>query len=307
MTNKKILEREYNVFKRTISLILAILIGVGGVPLTRLEEVHAASSPGLQYFAAKSDWQTLNLTDDSKSIKINLGTVPSNIANADYQPTDSSIGLTTGDPITWWVVGANGSEANLYSEKTLFRAYYDKVWHNAHSGTDRYTKTGLSGSWGENGYGTYKDGSKPNEVYINHYGASDIRNNILKSLHNALFKTEENKIVTNSEINCWDNKNGKTYTVTDKLYLPSGGAETANMDYGSSYTTIYVPDSNGGFNNAIPLGKWALNYAVDWLRSPYSFDYITALVTWPVMTSVASLSASTLTARRPLLKLIFHL
>lgn len=57
MTNKKISEREHNILKRTISLILAMLVGVGGIPLTKTQKVHAAaSSPGFKYFAAKSDW-----------------------------------------------------------------------------------------------------------------------------------------------------------------------------------------------------------------------------------------------------------
>ncbi len=238
--------------KKALTLSLSVLMTIGEFPIT-VSEVHAAAAPSLQYFASKEDWKNLDLTDDNKSIKINLGTMPGAISGAD------TLFLPAGTVLTWWVVGSNGSTANLYSEKSMFTAQFSP---DNGSETKQY-----SDSWGASYDKTITT------VRINHYGGSPLRNDILKNLHSVLFKASENALVATSTIKCWDNLAQKTYTVSDKLFLPSAGSETSDCTAPIELGPVYLPENSGAFEHEIiPFDKWATPDGHTWLRTPRT-DY----------------------------------
>ncbi len=59
------------------------------------------------------------------------------------------------------------------------------------------------------------------QVYSNHYGASDIRNT-LKGLETSYFTVAEQKLMNDTAINTYDLKNDTVYPTIDKLYLAYG-------------------------------------------------------------------------------------
>lgn len=71
-----------------------------------------------------------------------------------------------------------------------------------------------------------------NEVYVNHYGGSKMRQAILKEVEDLLFTAKEKEYINTTPIYTNDNKNYNwQYKTNDRLYL-------ANMD--SSNNTLYV-------------------------------------------------------------------
>lgn len=253
MAKIKLLWTKYG--NKLLSLALTGALMAANCTICGKWTAHATSVPEFSYFASKGDWSQAKLTNDSKAIKINLGTVPHTISGEIYDPTDTSLGLTAGDPLTWWVVGSNENEANLYSEKALCFAKFNESIHNKSYQT----------SWGC----TY-NGEIPNFVSANHYGGSDIRNNVMKTLHNHLFQGGmEVGLIADSTIKCWDLSAQKMYTVTDKMYLPTLRMDTDNMPNSYGKTMIYVSsseDTTVGTNNQIPSKYWVKG--ISWLRSP---------------------------------------
>ena len=57
-------------------------------------------------------------------------------------------------------------------------------------------------------------------VYSNHYGASNLRNELQKmTIDTGYFSDAEKALMQETEIKTWDSKNDTTYTNSDKLYM----------------------------------------------------------------------------------------
>ena len=71
-------------------------------------------------------------------------------------------------------------------------------------------------------------GDKPQSVYANHYGSSELRiylQSLTEGTANEKFSVAEQKLMQDATVRCYDMKNSKSYTVTDKLYVPDGEYE----------------------------------------------------------------------------------
>ena len=102
---------------------------------------------------------------------------------------------------------------------------------------------------------TYND----QQVYSNHYGASDIRNT-LKGLETSYFTNKEQGLMNDTTIYTNDRKNNSVYSTTDKLYLAYG------IYKDKEYITVGTNDQNS-LNNGLHIDK---NYWRKWvwLRAP---------------------------------------
>ena len=98
------------------------------------------------------------------------------------------------------------------------------------------------------------------QVYSNHYGASDIKNT-LKGLETSFFTSAEQKLMNDTAINTNDSKNNSVYSTTDKLYLAYGDTSV------KEYITVGTNDQNN-LNNGLRVDKNYYWCGWFWLREP---------------------------------------
>ena len=121
----------------------------------------------------------------------------------------------------------------------------------------------------QSSFGVYA--SNPSEVYLNHYGASDLRV-ALKSMATDIsyFTTAEQGLMNATTVTTHDVNNGVTYTTTDKLYALQGDYYNDDKLWaGTSDSTVLAMSSY--WSN----GSWF------WLRSPYDNKSNSALLAIP--------------------------
>ena len=110
------------------------------------------------------------------------------------------------------------------------------------------------------------------EVYANHYGASELRDTLQGMATNtSYFTSAEQGLMNATTVTTKDTKNSSvTYTTTDKLYALQGDFD--NNQYlwaGTDDSTVLAMSSY--WRN----GEWF------WLRSPFDYDDIDALLAYP--------------------------
>ena len=128
------------------------------------------------------------------------------------------------------------------------------------------------------GFGVYA--SDPSEVYPNHYGASELREALQGMATNtSYFTTAEQGLMNATTVKTKDTKNSNvTYTTTDKLYALQGNYDDCNKLWaGTSDSTVLAMSS-----------YWS-NGSQFWLRSPFVYEYITALLANPGLYVISSL------------------
>lgn len=106
--------------------------------------------------------------------------------------------------------------------------------------------------------GTYA-GTNPSEVYANHYGASELRENLQQMVsagNTEYFSAAEKTLLQETTITTYDTRNQKNYTVSDVLY---GAA-----------SSIFSTDIKIGSTDSKVLSKSAYwdGYGKFWLRTP---------------------------------------
>ena len=123
----------------------------------------------------------------------------------------------------WWIAGSQDGNLTLFATApVLENQRFNGDSHK--SDTQNYDLT-----WNCD----YEDvNPENNEVYVNHYGGSKMRQAILKEVEDLLFTAKEKEYINTTPIYTNDNKNYNwQYKTNDRLYL-------ANMD--SSNNTLYV-------------------------------------------------------------------
>ena len=106
------------------------------------------------------------------------------------------------------------------------------------------------------------------QVYSNHYGASDIRNT-LKGLETSYFTSAEQDLMNDTTIYTNDTKNKSVYSTTDKLYLAYG------IWKDEQYITVGTNNQNN-LNTGLHIDKSYWSEWV-WLRAPFEKDSKNAL------------------------------
>ena len=100
-------------------------------------------------------------------------------------------------------------------------------------------------------------------VYSNHYGASNLRNQLQKmTIGTGYFSDAEKALMQETEIKTWDSKNDTTYTNSDKLYA-------LNSNYSDNKYVL------AGSVDQIKLSikQYCSNVKSMWLRTPFRTSY----------------------------------
>ena len=121
-------------------------------------------------------------------------------------------------------------------------------------------------------------GTAPSRVYVNHYGASDLRLTTLKGLESSAFSASEQNMMLKTTIYTQDENNSSTYSTTDKLYAAYGDNDWSNDTY--TYITVGANSAdslNGGLKVSLRSAPYN-NGGYFWLRAPSSQPSNHALV-----------------------------
>ena len=136
----------------------------------------------------------------------------------------------------WWIAGSQNGNLTLFAERPLpFTVTFNQDTNE-------------------------KDYSGQ-QVYSNHYGASDIRNT-LKGLETSYFTSEEQALMNETTIYTNDTKNGSVYSTTDKLYLAYGQNSTQYITVGTN------SQDKDSLNDGLRIDKNYFGYNAFWLRAP---------------------------------------
>ena len=160
-----------------------------------------------------------------------------------------------GDAQEWYILGkdngVSGDNTVIFASSTI------RTEHRFNYNTWDYIQT--YSYEGGTGYG---DGAGSIQVYVNHYGASELRSTLqdmVKSGNNTYFSETEQNLMNITTVITNDTMNGCNYTTSDKLYVPSSTSE------GFTGKNIRVGSDDG-------KGLFADTYWNDgnwfWLRSP---------------------------------------
>ena len=100
-------------------------------------------------------------------------------------------------------------------------------------------------------------------VYSNHYGASNLRNELQKmTIDTGYFSDAEKALMQETEIKTWDSKNDTTYTNFDKLYA-------LNSNYSDNKYVL----AGSADQIKISIKKYCSNVKSMWLRTPFRTSY----------------------------------
>ena len=80
----------------------------------------------------------------------------------------------------------------------------------------------------------------PTTVSSDHYGACELRQNLLSIADSSGFTATEKSLMQATTLNMWDTLNSDSYTVSDKLYVPGGGYGDLDIKIGT-FDKIILP------------------------------------------------------------------
>lgn len=159
-------------------------------------------------------------------------------------------GRNNGNAMSWYIAGKdsgnNGNNIVLFAKQGILNGV---SFSNDSSDTKSYDS-----SWGCN----YE--SNPTNVYINHYGGSNLRAELKKLENNTdYFSSSEQNLMLPTSITTEDTCNNTTYTTTDKLYA----AFAENSSPNAFSKKIFV-----GSNNGLTIDIPSYCGSLTWLRTP---------------------------------------
>lgn len=112
----------------------------------------------------------------------------------------------------------------------------------------------------------YEDNSDPKEVYVNHYGVSDLRKEFKKlEKDSRYFTAAEQKLMLSTVVSnrtADERDRIQNYTVTDKLYAPMADPDESSLLFGSV-------DKKEDMVKAYPKGSVAMEA---WTRTPVIYS-----------------------------------
>ena len=241
-------------FKKGMAFVLSLAMVAGLVPAMSggANKVQAATGtgtePSVSAYATKEQLMTA-FTPNSKGNATTIGKLVfgKNSSGASQE---------------WYILGKDGGvsgddntiifAASPIATDQMFSLSTSNKTYNYEAGT---------------GYGD-SEGSK--EVYLNHYGASELRE-VLKSMATNIsyFTTAEQNLMNATTVTTNDTKNSVTYTTTDKLYALQGDYYNDKLCAGTSDSTVL--DKSSYWSNGFRF----------WLRSPYDSSIGYVLVALP--------------------------
>lgn len=204
------MKKKKSKMKRRLSLLIATVLAAGvAVPalVKSVTEVKAdTTEPSVEYFAEANELEQLKNRQD---VRLKFGK------------------QTNGKDAEWYIVGKDSTDLTLFSAQSYGSTKYQEAWPIQNK-IHLLREDGSYKGWPPEGDSSIKpDQAKYSEVYVNHYGASTLREK-LNGFMNSNFK-EVSAYMLSSELQITDNFNpessggGEQYSVSDKLYVPTIG------------------------------------------------------------------------------------
>ena len=218
---------------KILSGLLVFGMVAGLVPAVPGGTVHAkaadVSEPGVTVYATKEQLMTA-FTPDASGTNTNVGKLLFG-KNA------------SGNAQDWYILGKDNG---VQGDNTIIFAASPMA-------------TGINFSENPD-----KEKNYQNEiVYSNHYGASNLRNELQKmTIDTGYFSDAEKALMQETEIKTWDSKNDTTYTNSDKLYA-------LNSNYSDNKYVL----AGSADQIKISIKKYCSNVKSMWLRTPYRTSY----------------------------------
>ncbi|MDD6005227.1 MAG: hypothetical protein PUC68_06095 [Firmicutes bacterium] len=239
--------------KRTRLLILSVLLIATLIPVSVYAE-NTTSSPDVTVFATKEQMMDGTFAPNDQG-------EPQKIGRITFGKTYSGLSNNI-----WYILGQDkgikDDDGKLIDNTVIFsnNAIADDQLFNSKTNDEpnevdyKYTKENAN---------VYKDIDADNDgivsVYVNHYGASELHNDLTNMASNlTMFSETEQKLMNETTIKTMDIKNGFLYETKDKLYAMTS-------DYPNSQI-IKLGSSDQIKINTLKYFEFSgLNF---WLRSP---------------------------------------
>lgn len=240
--------KKHNILKKGLAMALSLAMVIGLDPsfawnLTTVHAAEASSEPGVSAYAAKEQLMDGTFAPDADGNATNIGKI--------------KLGKNSnGDVQEWYVLG---KDTGVDGDNTaIFAASPIAAGVMFEDSTDKKTYLDT--------FGAYADSSAPNEVYPNHYGASDLRaklNEMVANSNTTYFTTAEKSLIQPTTVSTEDTLNALNYplyTTTDILYALHG-------DYFGNDRAVYAGSNNG---KALSVNTYWNTGDIFWLRVPYT-------------------------------------
>ncbi len=239
--------KAHKLFKKAVAGVLSLALALGLAPsMLSTGQAYAgtASEPSVSVYADKKA-----LTDDTFAPQLDeSGTAVTN---------ENNVGKINFGGKSWYLLGGSGdNNVDVFVAEELAT----RVKFNSNFNPAEFTPAETSEPWSSVDYGTGV--TKPTTVYVNNYGASDLRKTLQNYAANSTnFNSVEQGMMNPIEVTTTDTKNNQTYTTADKLYAAAEGSGA----YTGGGATI---DVNG---KKLPMSTyWSESDKYFWLRSPSS-------------------------------------
>lgn len=165
---------------------------------------------------------------------------------------------SNGSSQEWWIAGSQSDDS-----VTLFAASPMATEQKFDSNYTSEATKSYNAGWNC----TYPEGTSIEDVNVNHYGGSTIRD-ALKGLETDNFSDAEKAMMMDTRIYTDDTKNDCVYSTTDKLYLAYGVVR-------GKYITV-GENASDNLNNGlrIDIKYWESENGYFWLRSPGAMEIV---------------------------------
>lgn len=219
------------------TMALSLMVGIESTVAGNKMQVQAATvAPSVTAYATRTQLMDDTFAPGSNGRAVNTGKLVFG-KNSD------------GNAQEWFVLGkddgVDGDNTIIFAASPIMTGMYNSV---------------IEDKQYQEGYGTYADGN-PTVLNANHYGASELRatlQNMANAGNSAYFSATERSLMKATTITTDDTRNSKSYTTSDKLYIPAGDSLEYSVKVGSSDKIA----SKFSYANSSELR------AIFWLRVP---------------------------------------
>lgn len=195
------------------TMALSMMVGIESTVAGNKMQVQAATvAPSVTAYATRTQLMDDTFAPGSNGRAVNTGKLVFG-KNSD------------GNAQEWFVLGkddgVDGDNTIIFAASPIMTGMYNSV---------------IEDKQYQEGYGTYADGN-PTVLNANHYGASELRatlQNMANAGNSAYFSATERSLMKATTITTDDTKNSKSYTTSDKLYIPAGDLLEYSVKVGSS-------------------------------------------------------------------------
>ena len=248
--------------KRLLSALLICCMVLTMLPVT----VYAASPDPFKEVKSVPIANTQYATVDDLESSFSL--------NSDGTAAVLTLGHNTNKDtaLKWYVLGKDASVAGrntaLFAATGPYGKDTDVGYDNYRIPFHKSNSTAYDASWGS----VYTDGkAAPEEVDITYYAGSQPHLTLRERIHDW-FYDQEYALLNETTYRNQDLRNNRSYTLTDKLYLPVFGT----IDQTTGSHPLYVGSNNQFRMDILPRDNKTLNTHEFWTRAAYDDKQVVA-------------------------------